>query len=109
MPNKALVLVAAAVLEARVEEVRHAIRARFTEATAKRSASEKPKMHADVAAACERVSVEFTFIGFAEGIHRAIEGTWHSRHPIGFAHCPAARRHFPVLPPSVATAPRPRP
>jgi hypothetical protein len=60
------------------EEVRHAIRERFTEATAKRPASEEPKRHADVAAARERVRAEFAFIGFAEGIHRAPEGAGHS-------------------------------
>ena len=60
------------------EEVRHAIRERLAEATAKRSASKEPKTHADVAAARERVSAEFAFIGFAEGIHRAIEGAGHS-------------------------------
>jgi hypothetical protein len=61
------------------EEMRHAIRERFTEAKGKRSASEKPKTHADVAAARERVSAEFAFIGFAEGIHRATEGAGHSQ------------------------------
>jgi Family of unknown function (DUF6448) len=60
------------------EEVRHAIRERLTEATAKGSASKEPKTHADVAAARERVSAEFAFIGFAEGVHRAIEGAGHS-------------------------------
>jgi len=61
-----------------VEEVRHAIRERFTEATAKHSASEEPKTHAEVAAARARVSAEFAFIGFAEGIHRATKGAGHS-------------------------------
>ena len=48
------------------------------EGMAKRSAREEPKTHADVAAARERVSAEFAFIGFAEGIHRATEGAGHS-------------------------------
>jgi hypothetical protein len=66
-------------LEARLaEEVRHAIRERLAEATAKRSTSKEPEMHADVAAARERVSAEFAFIGFAEGLHRATEGAGHS-------------------------------
>ena len=60
------------------EEVRHAIRERFTEGMAKRSAREESKTHADVAAARDRVSAEFAFIGFAEGIHRAIKGAGHS-------------------------------
>ncbi len=59
-----------------VEEVRHAIQERLTEA--KRPASKEPETHADVAAARERVSAEFGFIGFAEGIHRAIQGAGHS-------------------------------
>lgn len=60
------------------EEVRHAIQERFAEATAKRSASKEPQTHADVAAARERVSAEFAFIGFAEEIHLATEGTGHT-------------------------------
>jgi Family of unknown function (DUF6448) len=60
------------------EEVRHAIRERLAEATAKQSASKEPKTHADVAAARERVSAEFAFIGFAEGVDRATEGAGHS-------------------------------
>jgi Family of unknown function (DUF6448) len=60
------------------EEVRHAIRERLVEAKAKQSASKEPKTHADVAAARERVSAEFAFIGFAEGIHRATEGAGQS-------------------------------
>jgi hypothetical protein len=60
------------------EEVRHAIRERLAEATAKQSATKQPKTHAQVAAARERVSAEFAFIGFAEGIHRAIQGAGHS-------------------------------
>ena len=60
------------------EEVRHAIREQLAEATAKGSASKEPNTHADVAAARERVSAEFAFIGFVEGIHRAIEGAGHS-------------------------------
>jgi hypothetical protein len=60
------------------EEVRHAIRDRLAEAKAKQSASKEPQTHADVAAARERVSAEFAFIGFAEGLHRATEGAGHS-------------------------------
>jgi Family of unknown function (DUF6448) len=60
------------------EEVRHAIQERFAEATAKRSASKEPQTHADVAAARERVSAEFAFIGLAEEIHLATEGTGHT-------------------------------
>ena len=60
------------------EEVRHAIQARLTEAAAKWPAIKAPETHADVAAARERVSAEFAFIGFAEGIHRATEGAGHS-------------------------------
>jgi Family of unknown function (DUF6448) len=60
------------------EEVRHAIRKRLAEATAKGSASKEPKTHAEVAAARERLSAEFAFIGFAEGTHRATEGAGHS-------------------------------
>jgi Family of unknown function (DUF6448) len=60
------------------EEVRHAIRERFTEGMAKQSASKESTTHADVAAARDRVSAEFAFIGLAEGIHRAIEGAGHS-------------------------------
>ena len=60
------------------EEVRHAIRERLAEATAKQSASKEPQTHAEVAAARERVSAEFAFIGFAEGILRATEGAGHS-------------------------------
>jgi hypothetical protein len=60
------------------EELRHAIRERLAEATAKGSANKEPRAHADVAAARERVSAEFAFIGFAEGLHRAIQGAGHS-------------------------------
>ena len=60
------------------EEVGHAIRERLAEAAAKQSASKDPKTHAEVAAGRERVSAEFAFIGFAEGIHRAVEGAGHS-------------------------------
>ena len=60
------------------EEVGHAIRERLAEAAAKQSASKEPKTHAEVAAGRERVSAEFAFIGFAEGIHRAVEGAGHS-------------------------------
>jgi Family of unknown function (DUF6448) len=60
------------------EEVRHAIRERLAEAMAKGSASKEPKTHAEVAAARERVSAEFAFIGLTEEIHRATEGAGHS-------------------------------
>jgi hypothetical protein len=60
-----------------VEEVRHAVREQFAEATAhiKEAGSAGSD---DVAATREKVSAEFAFIGFAEGLSQATKGVAHA-------------------------------
>lgn len=57
-----------------VEELRHAIRARFAHTAAEQAATKTPETHAAVEAARQRVSAELAFIGFAEGLHLAVKG-----------------------------------
>jgi len=65
----------AALEEILVEQVRHAVGARFAETMAHVQRAEAEAR--DVAAAREKVSAEFAFIGFAEGLSQATEGAVH--------------------------------
>jgi hypothetical protein len=56
------------------EELTHGIAARLHHALGAKTATKEPTTKADVPAARARVSAEFAFIGFIEGIHRAITG-----------------------------------
>lgn len=56
------------------EAVRRHVEERFRNALKARSLPRLPQQHADVAAARERVHAELGFVGYAEGLHQALEG-----------------------------------
>ena len=60
-----------------VRELRHQIGERLERARAHGAAPAAQRTVAKVQAARERVSAEFAFIGYVEGIHRALEGGLH--------------------------------
>jgi hypothetical protein len=56
-----------------VEEVRHAVKERFAHIAATRATGEALAAN-DLPAARERVTAELGFIGYVEGVHRAVHG-----------------------------------
>jgi hypothetical protein len=55
--------------------VRHHIEERLEHALKTRTLPREPQSRLDVAAARERVHTEFGFVGYAEGLHQALNGT----------------------------------
>jgi hypothetical protein len=60
-----------------VRELRQQLAERLERARAHGAAPVVPRTAAEVQAARERVSAEFAFIGYVEGIHRTLEGGLH--------------------------------
>jgi Family of unknown function (DUF6448) len=61
-----------------LREARHQIEARLERARALRRAPAEPRTTAEVEAARARISAEFAFIGYAEGLHQALKGGVHA-------------------------------
>lgn len=57
-----------------VEEIEHALHERLAHAREGRQASKEPRTADQVEAARQRVSAEFTFVGFVESLRQAAHG-----------------------------------